>query len=172
MSKSSRSRIVVPQRPIQGGFDVKFEADPYDVDLKGILTNEQYTDAITSINDKLRPSRSGAIDKALLGVGVLLVPLALWGIRHSNQNRRRKRLLKQAIDDFNSSNPTLLMRWNRRPQSCLTIERRTQDDTQQPIAQAQLLVEPGTGYAQPNYKDPITSQPATETAVLTTDGLV
>merc|ERR1711933_623209 len=34
----------------------------------------------------------------------------------------RKKLLKQAIDEFNSEHPKLLMRWNRRPVSKLTIE--------------------------------------------------
>lgn len=134
-----RNRIVVPQRSIQGGFDLKFKADPYDIDLKGILTNEQYTDATTSINDRIRSARSGIIDKALLVTGPLLLPLALWGIRHSNQTRRRKRLLKQAIDEFNHFNTSLLMRWNRRPESCLTIERRSEDEAQQPMATAQLV---------------------------------
>lgn len=141
------NRIIVPQRPIQGGFDMKFETDPYDIDLKGILTTEQYTDAMTSINDRLRPSRSGVIDKALLATGPLIVPLALWGIRHSNQNRRRKRLLKKAIDEFNASHPALLMRWNRRPQSCLTIERRDVSETHQTMAEAQIVA-PGLVYAE------------------------
>lgn len=124
MPKSHPNRILVPQRSIQGGFDLKFESDPYDVDLKGLMTNEQYTDAITKLNDFMRPSRSGAVDKALLATGPLLVPLALWGVRHSNQTRRRKRLLHKGIEEFNNQNPTLMMRWNRRPDSMLTIERR------------------------------------------------
>ena len=139
---SSRRRIVVPQRPIQGGFDMKFDTDPYGMDLKGLMTSSQYTDAMTAINDRLRPSRSGVIDKALLLTGPLLLPLALWGVRHSNQNRRRKRLLRKAIDDFNTRNPTLMMRWNRSPQSCLTIERREMDvqlQQQQPMVEASLV---------------------------------
>lgn len=157
MSKSPR--IVVPQRPIQGGFDMKFESDPYRLDLKGILTKEQYTDVITTINDRLRPSRSGIVDKALLITGPLIVPLALWGVRHSNQNRRRKRLLRKAIEEFNTSHPTLLMRWNRRPQSCLTIERRElPNDTDQVMAEAQL-VEPGDVYA--DSRPPARSAPMT-----------
>jgi hypothetical protein len=142
---NARNRICVPQRTIQGGFDVKFETDPHDIDLKGIMTREQYTDAMTSLNDRLRPSRSGVIDKALLITGPLLVPLALWGFRHSNQTRRRKRLLKKAIEDFNVQNPALLMRWNRSPKSILTIELRPQDV--QPMAEAELVVAPGIVHA-------------------------
>jgi hypothetical protein len=98
------------------------------------MTREQYTDAMTALNDRLRPSRSGVIDKALLITGPLLVPLALWGVRHSNQTRRRKRLLKKGIDEFNASNPALLMRWNRRPKSILTIEWRPEEEIDRPIA--------------------------------------
>lgn len=141
-----RNRIFVPQRTIQGGFDLKFETDPYDIDLKGILTSEQYTDAITTLNDRLRPSRSGVIDKALLITGPLIVPLALWGFRHSNQTRRRKRLLKKGIEEFNTLNPSLLMRWNRKPVSCLTIELKPQQT--HPMVQAQIVA-PGIIEAEP-----------------------
>jgi hypothetical protein len=121
---------------------MKFETDPYEIDLKGIMTREQYTDELTAINDRLRPSRSGVIDKALLFTGPLLVPLALWGVRHSNQHRRRKRLLGNCIKEFNVRNPALMMRWNRKPQSCLTFERREIDGAQAPpMAEAELVPE-------------------------------
>jgi hypothetical protein len=165
---TARHRIVVPQRPIQGGFDMKFETDPYAINLKGIMTSEQYTDTMTSINDRLRPSRSGLIDKALLCAGPLLVPLALWGVRHSNQNRRRKRLLTKSIEEFNTRNPALTMRWNRRPQSCLTIERREIDGAQQPMAEAQLV--PGLVYA--DAEDIPVESNATRGSDLANNGLV
>jgi hypothetical protein len=88
------------------------------------MTPEQYTEAIENLNNKLRPSRSGKADGVLLAAGPLLVPLALWGVRHRNQTRRRKRLLKDGIHEFNMQYQELLMRWNRRPDSVLTIERR------------------------------------------------
>jgi hypothetical protein len=133
------NRIVVPQRPIGGGMDTKFETDPYNVEIRGLLTPEQYTDAMENVNRRLRPSRSGAVDKVLLATGPLLVPLALWGVRHSNQTRRRKRLLNKAIHEFNAQYPELLMRWNRRPESMLTIERKEQQQQLQPeeLPQAQ-----------------------------------
>ena len=122
--QKQRQRIVVPTRAIQGGFDTKFEVDPYSIELYGLLTSTQYTEAIQQINDTIAPSRSKKLDGLLLAAGPLMVPLALWGIRHSNQNRRRKKLRKIAIDNFNIQYPTLLMRWNRKPESKLTIERR------------------------------------------------
>jgi hypothetical protein len=120
----SRQRIVVPQRPVQGGFDFKFETDPYNVKLHNLLTATQYTSAMEAINEIIAPARSGKLDGVLLMAGVLMVPLALWGIRHSNQTRRRKRLLHKAIENFNAQYSALYMRWNRSPESCLTIERR------------------------------------------------
>jgi hypothetical protein len=71
----------------------------------------------------------------------------LWGVRHRNQTRRRKRLLKKAVTEFNTQNPTLLMRWNRRPESMLTMERRQAEASPIPpdnavhmaMAQAELV---------------------------------
>eukprot|EP00536_Pseudo-nitzschia_multiseries_P004428 jgi/Psemu1/302570/fgenesh1_kg.73_\ len=105
----------------------KFDTDPYNVELHGYLTNEQYTEAIENLNRKLRPSRAGAIDGALLVTGPLLVPLALLGVRHRSQTKRRKKFLKEAMHEFNMQYPELLMRWNRRPAiSVLVIEPRQQ----------------------------------------------
>lgn len=140
MSESRRQRIVVPTRSVQGGFDIKFETDSYDVKLHGILSSQQYTDIVQSINQKIKPARSNAIDKALLVTGPLLVPLALWGARHGLQTRKRKRLLKEAIDEFNEEYPELLMRWNRSgPESKLTIERRPVDAAPVPMAAASVM---------------------------------
>jgi len=126
-----RQRIVVPQRMVQGGFDFKFETDSYDVKLHGMLSPQEYTDVVERLNQSIKPARSNSLDGALLVAGPLLVPLALWGVRHSWQTRKRKRLLQQAIHEFNTEgHPELLMRWNRSgPQSKLTIERREQTNT-------------------------------------------
>mmetsp|Transcript_15109 Transcript_15109/g.37249 ORF Transcript_15109/g.37249 Transcript_15109/m.37249 type:complete len:208 (-) Transcript_15109:187-810(-) len=122
--KKHGTRIYVPQRSIQGGLGEKFETDPYDVELHGLMTEHQYTEAIENLNAKLRPSRPTSFDGALLATGPLLVPLGVWGVRHRNQVKRRKRLLKEAIHEFNMQYQELYMRWNRRPESTLTIERR------------------------------------------------
>jgi len=117
-------RIIVPQRIIQGGLDNKFDPDPYGMNLHGMLTPPQYKEAIEQINYTMRKARSNGIDTALLVTGPLLVPLAVWGARHSRQMKKRKKLLLRAIDEFNGRYPHLYMRWNRNPQSMLTIERR------------------------------------------------
>ena len=117
-------RIIVPQRLIQGGLETKFEPDPYGLPLHGLLTARQYTEAILAINQTLHPARANGVDTALLVTGPLLVPLAVWGVRHRGQVKKRKRLLKKAMEEFHRVYPDLLMRWNRRPASCLTIERR------------------------------------------------
>jgi len=122
--KREGKHIVVHSRTVSGGLDYKFETDPYDSELHGLITLEQYTEAIENLNKKLRPCRAGAIDGVLLVSGPLLVPLALWGVRHRYQTKKRKRLLKEGIREFNIQYQELLMRWNRRPESQLTIERR------------------------------------------------
>lgn len=119
-----KERILVPQRSVGGGLALKFETDPYNLRLYGLLSAQDYTDAMTSINDKLRPSRAGKIDAVLLATGPLMIPLGVWGIRHSIQVKKRKRLLRDAIQSFNALHPELFMRWNRQPQSYLSIERR------------------------------------------------
>lgn len=123
-SKRHGTRICVPQRAVQGGLGEKFESDPYDVELHGLMTEHQYTEAIENLNAKLKPSRPTSLDGALLVTGPLMVPLALWGARHRNQTKRRKKLLNEGIREFNMQYQELYMRWNRRPESTLTIERR------------------------------------------------
>ena len=116
--------IRVPQRVIQGGLEAKFDPDPYGLALHGLLNPPQYTAAVSALNRALHPARSNNLDAALLATGMLILPLAVWGVRHRGQMKKRKRLLLRGIDDFNRSHPELLMRWHRRPASCLTIEGR------------------------------------------------
>lgn len=116
------NRIVVPQRLVNGGFDFKFESDPYNVKLYNLLTAQEYTKCISRINDCIKPARQKTVDNALLGTGILMVPLAIWGVRHNLLCKKRKRLLNQGIEMFNADHPQLHMRWNRRPDSVLTIE--------------------------------------------------
>lgn len=119
----SRIRIVVPQRVIGGGLDSKFETDPYDINLHKLLTARDYTTSINRINETIKPARSKGIDSILLYSGALMVPLVVWGVRHRMLMKKRKKLLLEAIDEFNHHHPHLYMRWNRRPLSILTIER-------------------------------------------------
>jgi hypothetical protein len=129
MSTPRRQRIRVSTRQVQGGMEFKFEPDPYDVKLHGILSPEDYTETIDFINRKIKPARANSIDGMLLATGPLLVPLALWGVRHGWQVKKRKRLLQDAIREFNETHPHHWMRWNRGgPESFLTIELRQQQE--------------------------------------------
>lgn len=129
MAEQRRTRIRVPTRQVQGGFEFKFDTDSYDVKLHGILSQEEYTEVMERVNQTIKPSRSNQIDGALLIAGPLLVPLALWGLRHRGQTKKRKRLLRQAIQEFNETHPEHHMRWNRGgPESFLTIERRPREE--------------------------------------------
>lgn len=133
-----RYKVVVPTRQVQGGLAFKFETDSYSVKLHGILTPQEYTDIIREVNEKTKPARANQLDGALLMAGPLLVPLALWGLRHSFKTKKRKRLLRKAMEEFNDLHPELLMRWNRGgPESRLTIERRP---TESPSAVAVAVV--------------------------------
>ena len=124
----NRARIIVPTRICQGGFDQKFEDDPYNLDLKGIISHHDYTTSIKNINEWIKPARSKKIDGFLLASSALMVlPLGIWGARRYKQTKSRKKRLKEAIEQFNETHPTLYMRWNRKPQSCLTIEFRFAD---------------------------------------------
>lgn len=156
----NRLRIIVPQRVVSGGLgacipeeisavdnllhtifwlilssifflaDSKFEIDPYDVELHGLMSPDQYTEAIENLNEKMRKSRAGMVDGVLLATGALvMVPMVIWGVRHRSRTKKRKKLLKEGIHDFNTRYPELMMRWNRRPQSSLTIEVRPPSDT-------------------------------------------
>lgn len=123
-----REIIKVPERSINGGLEFKFESDPSNVDLCDLLTPDEYTDAITTLNDTLRPSRSKKVDTGLLITGPLILPLALWGVRHSKQVKKRKLLLVEGIDQFNDTHAALYMRYVRSGSSSyLTIERRKEE---------------------------------------------
>jgi len=127
-----RKRIIIPQRSCSGGLDFKFETDPHNVRLHDLLSPQEYTQAIESLNETIRPARATKLDGALLVTGPLMVPLAVWGIRHNRQTKRRKRLLKEAIESFNNERPTLYMRWNRDTGgSYLSIEARQEWQQQQ-----------------------------------------
>lgn len=162
----ANDRIVVPERAVNGGFDCKWVSDPYHVKLYGIMMSQDYEDAITRVNDTVKPSRAKKIDAVLLVTGPLIVPLAIWGVRHSGQVRKRKKLLKVAIQEFNATHPDLLMRYNRQPESCLTIERRVEGVTHPPPpylnaqqSDAIVVAEPMhqtsyTNYTQATYAEP------------------
>lgn len=110
------------------GFDFKFDYDPANVNLCDLMTPEEYHDAISALNETMRPSRSNTVDAGLLITGPLIVPLAFWGVRHSKLVKKRKLLLNEAIVHFNDIHPGLYMRYHRTSAaSYLTIEKRKEE---------------------------------------------
>ena len=126
-TKPQRLRIAVPQYAVNGGLDEKFQADPYAVDLLGLLSEAEYEDAIARVNEELEETRKKMLDVALLASGPLMLPLIPYMMRHYKQRKRRKKLLLHAIRQFNDRNPQLLMRWHKKPISQLTIERKPEE---------------------------------------------
>mmetsp|Transcript_3323 Transcript_3323/g.5046 ORF Transcript_3323/g.5046 Transcript_3323/m.5046 type:complete len:162 (-) Transcript_3323:162-647(-) len=118
-------RIVVRDRVIQGGLDTKFEYNTRNVSLHGLLAEDEYRDIVKTLNEHLKKSRPTKLDGALLVTGPLMVPVAVWGIRHSRQRKRRRILLKEAIEEFNDNHELLWMQYNKRQSgSFLSIEKR------------------------------------------------
>lgn len=70
-------------------------------DIHGLLSEEEYEREISALNDKLKTTRAKKLDYALLGMGMAMIPLALWGVRHSSQVKKRKKLLEEGIWEFN-----------------------------------------------------------------------
>ena len=99
-----RKVVVVPTYSCNGGLDSKFNeharyAKPSDI--HGLLSEEEYRREVSALNDKLKSTRAKKLDYALLATGAAMLPLALWGVRHSNQVKKRKKLLEEGIWEFN-----------------------------------------------------------------------
>ena len=132
--KPKRKEIYVPTYSCNGGLDTKFNqfarhARPSH--LHGLLTTEEYEREITTLNDKIKKARAKSLDVALLASGVLMVPLALWGVRHGKQVKRKRNLIEVGVWEFNQrmsmDGRNLQMIWNRSKvvgggESYLTIE--------------------------------------------------
>merc|ERR1712232_1032154 len=132
--KPKRKVIVVPTYSCNGGLDTKFNphsryARPSS--LHNLLTPDEYEVAIQTLNDKVKRSRAKKIDYILLGTGPLLVPLAIWGARHSRQVKQRRESIQEGVRDFNErmqfEGKNVKMEWNRSKytggaESYLTIE--------------------------------------------------
>ena len=132
--KPKRKVIYVPTYSCNGGLDTKFNqfarhARPSH--LHGLLTTEEYKREITTLNDKIKNARAKSLDVALLASGALMVPLALWGVRHGKQVKKKRHLIEVGVSEFNQrmsmDGRNLQMIWNRSKvvgggESYLTIE--------------------------------------------------
>ena len=121
-----KDRIIVPEYMVNGGADVKWEADPCDMDLKGIINPQDYFDTITELNEAVSHARAKPIDTALeIASGFLLFPLIPWAIRHRKHRTKHKKILTEQIQKFNDKwvSRGVRMRWRRKPDSQLVFER-------------------------------------------------
>jgi hypothetical protein len=139
-NKPKTKRIYVPAYSCNGGMDTKFNPQPRHAkpsDLHGILTAEEYAREISTLNDKIKKARSTSVDIALLALGPLMIPLALWGVRHGKQDKRKRTLIEEHVWDFNQrmamDKRNIQMIWNRSKvvggsESYLTIEEIENDE--------------------------------------------
>ena len=115
------TRIEVEQRFINFGQDLKFEDDPFNVTLHGLMKSEEYRIAITKINDELKECRATSLDHTLLAMGPLMLPLIPWAIRNKMNKKKRKKIMESCMMEFNKEYPHLYMRWETRPEKKLII---------------------------------------------------
>lgn len=132
-AKPKRKIIHVPTYSCNGGLDIKFNSNPKHArpsSLHNLLTPDEYEVAIQTLNEKIKTSRAKKIDYLLLGTGPLMIPLAIWGLRHGKQVKQRKRLVQEGVWEFNErmemdGRNDVKMVWNKRSgggDSYLTIE--------------------------------------------------
>jgi len=110
---------MVPQRFVNGG-DIKFEDDPLQVRLGGLMTGQEYQLTVAALNDELKKCRATAVDHVLLALGPTLVTLIPWALRHKQQRNARRVILARAVQQLNDSREFerlgLVMRWQTRPE--------------------------------------------------------
>ena len=129
--KADMKFIVVPQRLINFGCDIKFEEDPFQVTLGGLMMGDEYRQSICPINDALKECRSTNLDHALLMMGPAMLPLIPWALRSKQHKQMRRKIMQRCIANFNKTNTLgLTMRWQTRPVKELTIWRRDEAEAE------------------------------------------
>lgn len=115
-----KKRILVPTYSVNGGLDIKFNSNPRDArpsHLHNLLPPEEYEAVINVINDNLKKFRNGKIDKACLVTGPLMIPLAVWGVRHNKKVKKSRMEIERSVEEFNdrmdSEGRNVRMFWNR-----------------------------------------------------------
>lgn len=116
-----KNRIEVEMYPVNFGVDIKFEEDPFNVTLYGIMSGEDYATSVKKINYALLECRANKIDHALLLMGPMMLPLIPWSMRNKEKKKLRKKIMTQCVEEFNKEHPDLMMRWEKRPVKRLTI---------------------------------------------------
>jgi hypothetical protein len=116
-------RILVPHRAVNGGIDIKFEEDAFNVRLHGIMSSEDYSRTIGCLNKELKKCRATNFDHTLLVMGPTLLPLIPWAIRNKQHKIQRRQIMTKYVNDFNRTYTELSMRWQIRPSKQLIIMR-------------------------------------------------
>jgi hypothetical protein len=116
-----RKIICVDYRVVNMGSDIKFEDDPFNVQLFGIMDPLGFSTSMKRINSELERCRASNIDHALLTAGPALLPLIPWAIRQKRRKALRRQVMEKCVEHFNKEHPQLFMRWQTRPEKKLTI---------------------------------------------------
>jgi len=116
-----KNRIEVEMHTVNLGVDIKFEDDPFNTTLYGIMSGEDYGTSIKKINYALLECRATKIDHALLLMGPMMLPLIPWSMRNKEKKKLRRKIMTQCVEEFNRDYPHLMMRWEKRPVKRLTI---------------------------------------------------
>jgi len=105
---TTKDRVIVPSYDINGGADTKFQTDPCDIDLKGIITPLEYFNAMTKINEAMSSARAKPVDTVLAATSMLVIPLIPWAIRHRKRKTKRKKILLDQVKIFNETHQGVL----------------------------------------------------------------
>lgn len=72
---------------------------------------------INVLNDNIKRHRNSKFDKACLAAGPLMVPLAVWGVRHNKKEKKIREEIEKSAEEFNdrmeSEGRDVRMFWNR-----------------------------------------------------------
>lgn len=119
-NKPAKKRVIIPTYSINGGLDMKFNSNPRDarpLHLHNLITPAEYEAAVNVINDNLKKYRNNKIDKICLASGPLMVPLAIWGVRHNTKVKKSRGEIERSVEEFNDrmgmEGRAVKMFWNR-----------------------------------------------------------
>ena len=121
----NRKMLEIPQYLVNMAMDLKFNDDPFHLDLLGLITNAEYTALVREINSKLEACRATSVDHALLFSGTAMLPLIPWAVRNKKRKKKRRKLMQGIVEDFNREHPELYMRWETKPHKKLMLMRRS-----------------------------------------------
>eukprot|EP00055_Hartaetosiga_balthica_P008229 m.29888 g.29888 ORF g.29888 m.29888 type:complete len:182 (-) comp6187_c1_seq2:276-821(-) len=106
--------VPMPTYAVNGGMDLKYDAEDYPIALQGFLTRKEYVKLANDLNDVAEKYRAKTADNLLLAGGamtlVLLIPFAT---RRKSRAVKRNKGFKHIFAQFNVDHPELLIRRDR-----------------------------------------------------------